>query len=61
MKFTNVNLGNFDQVYLFKNILNFTIAGESDFVAAVKHLLVLYYSVDLIFFSFWIMGFIVDF
>ena len=45
---------------LFKNIFDFTIAGDWDCVAAVERLPVLYYSVDFIFLSFGILGFIVE-
>ena len=45
---------------LFKNIFDFTRASDSDFVAAVERLPSLHYSVDFIFLSFGIMGFIVD-
>ena len=44
----------------FKNIFNFTTAGDWDCVAAVERLLVLHYSFDFIFLSFEIMGFIVE-
>ena len=43
----------------FKNIFNFTTAGDWDCVAAVERPPALHYSVDLIFLSFKIMGFIV--
>ena len=43
----------------FKNIFDFTTAGDWDCVAAVERLAALHYSVDLIFLSFGIMGFIV--
>ena len=46
--------------YPFKNIFDFTTAGDWDCVAAVERLPALHYSVDFIFLSFWIMGFIVD-
>ena len=47
---------------LFKNIilLDFTTAGDWDCVAAVERLHALHYSVDFIFLSFGIMGFIVE-
>ena len=45
---------------LFKNIFDFTTAGDWDCVAAVEHLPALHYSVDFIFLSFGIMGFIVE-
>ena len=44
----------------FKNIFDFTTAGDWDCVAAVEHLPALHYSVDFILFSFGIMGFIVE-
>ena len=44
----------------FKNIFDFTTAGDWDFVAVVDRLHALYYSVDLIFLSFGIMCFIVE-
>ena len=46
--------------YPFKNIFDFTTAGDWDCVAAVERLHALYYSVDFIFLSFGIMGFIVE-
>ena len=46
--------------YPFKNIFDFTIAGDWDCVAAVERLPALHYSVDFIFLSFGIMDFIVD-
>ena len=46
--------------YPFKNIFDFTTAGDWDCVAAVERLPALYYSVDLIFLSFGIMGIIVE-
>ena len=46
--------------YPFKNIFDFTTAGDLDCVAAVERLPVLNYSVDFTFLSFWIMGFIVE-
>ena len=45
--------------YPFKNIFDFTTAGDWDCVAAVERLPALHYSVDFIFLSFGIMGFIV--
>ena len=45
---------------LFKNIFNFTTASDWDCVAAVERLPVLHYSVDFIFLSFGIIGFIVE-
>ena len=48
------------QVILFKNIFDFTTAGDWDCVAAVERLPALHYSVDFIFLSFGIMGFIVE-
>ena len=46
--------------YPFKNIFDFTTAGDWDCVAAVECLPVLQYSVDFIFLSFGIMRFIVE-
>ena len=46
--------------YPFKNIFHFTTAGDWDCVAAVERLPALHYSVDFIFLSFGIMGFIVE-
>ena len=46
--------------YPFKNIFDFTTAGDRDCVAAVECLPALHYSVDFIFLSFGIMGFIVE-
>ena len=46
--------------YSFKNIFDFTTAGDWDCVAAVERLPALHYSVDFIFLSFRIMGFIVE-
>ena len=46
--------------YPFKNIIDFTTTGDWDCVAAVERLPALHYSVDFIFFSFGIMGFIVE-
>ena len=43
-----------------KNIFDFTTAGDWDCVAAVERLPALHYSVDVIFLSFGIMGFIVE-
>ena len=44
--------------YHFKDIFDFTTAGDWDCVAAVEHLPALHYSVDFIFLSFGIMCFI---
>ena len=44
----------------FKNIFDFTTAGDWDCVAAVERLPALHYSVDFIFLSFGILGFIVE-
>ena len=44
--------------YPLKNIFDFTTAGDWDCVAAVERLPALHYSVDFIFLSFGIMGFI---
>ena len=46
--------------YPFKNIFDFTTAGDWDCVAAVERLPALHYSVDFIFLSFGIVGFIVE-
>ena len=46
--------------YPFKNIFDFTTAVDWDCVSAVEHLPALRYSVDFIFLSFGIMGFIVE-
>ena len=46
--------------YPFKNIFDFTTAGDWDCVAAVERLPALHYSVDFIFLSFVIMWFIVE-
>ena len=46
--------------YPFKNIFDFTTAGDLDCVAAVERLPALHYSVDFIFLSFGIIGFIVE-
>ena len=46
--------------YPFKNIFDFTTAGDWDYVAAVKRLPALHFSEDFIFLSFGIMGFIVE-
>ena len=45
--------------YPFENIFDFTTAGDWDCVAAVERLPAIHYSVDFIFLSFGIMGFIV--
>ena len=45
---------------LFKSIFDFTTAGEWDCVVAVERLPALHYSVDFIFLSFGIIGFIVE-
>ena len=45
---------------LFKNIFVFSTASDWDCVAAVERLPALHYTVDFIFLSFEIMGFIVD-
>ena len=47
--------------YRFKNIFDFITAGDWDCVAAVEPLPAIHYSVDFIFLSFGIMGFIVEF
>ena len=46
--------------YPFKNIFDFTTAGDWDCVAAVERLPALHYSVNFIFLSFGIIGFIVE-
>ena len=46
--------------YPFKNIFDFTTAGDWDCVAVVERLPALHYSVDFIFLSFGILGFIVE-
>ena len=46
--------------YPFKNIYGFTTAGDWDSVAAIERLPALHFSVDFIFLSFGIMGFIVE-
>ena len=46
---------------LFKNTFDFTTAGDWDYVAVVERLPDVHYSVDFIFLSFGIMGFIVEF
>ena len=46
--------------YPFKNIFDFTTAGDWDCVTAVERLPALHYSVDFIVLSFGIMGFIVE-
>ena len=46
--------------YPFKNIFDLTTAGDWDCVAAVERLPALHYSVNFIFLSFEIMGFIVE-
>ena len=46
--------------YPFKNMFDFTTAGDWDCVAAVERLPALHYSVDFIFLTFGIMGFIVE-
>ena len=44
----------------FKNIFDFATDGDWDYVAAVERLPALHYSVDSVFLSFGIMGFIVE-
>ena len=46
--------------YPLKNRFDSTTAGDWDCVAAVERLLALYYSIDFIFLSFGIIGFIVE-
>ena len=62
-KLPEQNMFNFLPLFstLFKNIFDLTTAGDLDCVAAVQLLPALHYSVDFIFLSFGIMGFIVDF
>ena len=45
---------------LFKNTFDLTTAGDWDCAAAIERLPALHYSVDFIFLSFGIMGFIVE-
>ena len=45
---------------LLKNTFDFTTAGDWDYVAVVERLPALHYSVEFIFLSFGIMGFIVE-
>ena len=45
---------------LFKNTFDLTTSGDWDYVAVVERLPALHYSVDFIFLSFGIMGFIVE-
>ena len=51
---------NFQNNNLFKNIFDFTTAGDWDCVAAVERVPALHYSVDFIFLSFGIMSFILE-
>ena len=46
--------------YSFKNIFDFTTAGDWDCVGAIERLPVLHYSADFIFLSFGILGFILE-
>ena len=55
-----VSNNNQGSVYPFKNIFDFTTAGDWDCVAVVERLPALHYSVNFIFLSFGIMGFIVE-
>ena len=50
----------FSKGYPFKNIFDFTTAGDWDCVAAVERLPALHFCVDFIFLSFGIMGSIVE-
>ena len=50
----------FINIYKYANYIYFTTAGDLDCVAAVERLPALHYSVDFIFPSFGIMGFIVE-
>ena len=45
---------------LFKNTFDFTTAGDWDYLAVVERLPALHCSVDFLFLSFGIMGFIVE-
>ena len=45
---------------LLKNTFDFTTAGDLDYVPMVERIPALHYSVDFIFLSFGIMGFIVE-
>ena len=45
---------------IFKNIFDLTTAGDWDSVAAVERLPAFHYSIDFIFLSFGITGFIVE-
>ena len=47
-------------LYWCQALFDFTTAGDGDCVAAVERLPALHYSVDFIFLSFGIMGFIVE-
>ena len=57
---SNGSLGLLPKDNLFKNTFDLTTAGDWDYVAVVERLPALYYSVDFIFSSFGIMGFIVE-
>ena len=52
--------GKYLVAYVLKNIFDFTTAGDWECMAAVERLPALHYSVDFIFLSFGIMGFIVE-
>ena len=57
---TTCKISIFQLGYPFKNKFDFTTAGEWDCVAPVERLPTLHYSVDFIFLSLGIMGFIVE-
>ena len=50
----------FQRITFFKNMFDFSTAGDWDCVTAVERLQALHYSVDFIFLSLGIMGFIVE-
>ena len=50
----------FAELSMKRVLFDFTTAGDWDCVAAVERLPAIHYSVDFIFLSFWIMGFIVE-
>ena len=65
MKYAHSRFSSFSAVfaskgYPYKNIFDCTTAGDWDSVAAVERLPALHLSVDFIFLSFGIMGFIVE-
>ena len=59
-KYTCSRSHQYTKDYPFKNMFDFTTAGDWHCVAAVERLPALHYSVDFIFLSFGIMGFIVE-